>query len=318
MERNNMLKMKEPKQKNRSSVADKFKRHWQLYLMLLIPLSFVFVFNYMPYPGLRMAFMDYKPAKGWDSDWVGLATFQRVFSDRDFWRALRNTISMNLIQMIASFPAPIILALILNELHVKYFKRVSQTILYLPHFLSTVIIASVAYTLFKTDSGMVNVALTNAGIITEKIPFLTEKYHWVATYVLINVWQGIGWGSIIYLSAITGINTELYEAAAVDGAGRFKRLIHITLPSIKPTIVMLLIMNIGGLLGSSFERLTAFGNVNVKEVQYQLSIYVFEKGIRGGGFSRSTAVGLFLSLVSLMLVLISDKVAKSLGEDGLI
>jgi putative aldouronate transport system permease protein len=318
MERNNMLKMKEPKQKNRSSVADKIKRHWQLYLMLLIPLSFVFVFNYMPYPGLRMAFMDYKPAKGWDSDWVGLETFQRVFSDRDFWRALRNTISMNLIQMIASFPAPIILALILNELHVKFFKRVSQTILYLPHFLSTVIIASVAYTLFKTDSGMINVALTNAGIIAEKIPFLTEKYHWVATYVLINVWQGIGWGSIIYLSAITGINTELYEAAAVDGAGRFKRLIHITLPSIKPTIVMLLIMNIGGLLGSSFERLTAFGNVNVKEVQYQLSIYVFEKGIRGGGFSRSTAVGLFLSLVSLMLVLISDKIAKSLGEDGLI
>ncbi len=302
----------------RKRIGINLKRYWQLYLMLLVPLSFVLVFNYFPYSGLRMAFMDYKPAKGWDSAWVGFKTFERVFSDQDFWRAFRNTVGMNLLQLAAGFPAPIILALLLNELHVMRFKRVSQTVLYLPHFLSSVIVASVAYTLFKTDSGMINVALMKAGVIAQGIPFLTEKYHWVVTFILINVWQGIGWGSILYLSAITGINSELYEAAAVDGAGRFKRLRHITLPGIKPTIVMMLILNIGGLIGSNFERLTAFGNINVREVQYQLSIYVFEKGIRGGGFSRSTAVGLFGSLVSLGLVLLSDRISKSLGEDGLI
>lgn len=293
-------------------------KYWQLYVMLILPIIFIFIFCYMTYPGLRIAFMNYKPAKGWNSDWVGFETFRKIFADHDFWRALRNTVVFNVIELFAGFPVPIILALLINELRLKGFKRVSQTILYLPHFLSSVIVASIAYTLFKPETGLVNVIMMNLGIIETGIPFLTEKYHWAVTYILINIWQGMGWGSIVYLSAMSAINSELYEAATVDGANRFQRLWHITLPGIKPTVVMLLIMRLGSMLGSGFERLNAFGNVNVKEFQYQLSVYIYEKGIRGGAFSQSTAVGLFSTLVGLILVLTADRIAKKLGEDGLI
>ena len=213
---------------------------------------------------------------------------------------------------------PIVLALILNELRYPRFKKVSQTILYLPHFLSWAIIGSVALTMFKPSSGLVNIALMNAGIIEEGIPFLNEKWHWAVTYLLIGVWQNMGWGTIMYLAAITGINGELYEAAMIDGAGRWKRMWHITLPGIKSTIVTLLIMNLGRVMGSNLERLSALGNTQVKEFQYQLAVYIYNKGIANGKFSMATAVGLFQSLIGLGLVLLSDKIAKKLGEDGLL
>jgi putative aldouronate transport system permease protein len=286
--------------------------------MLILPLAFIIVFNYMVYPNLRMAFMNYRPAKGWDSDWVGWETFGKVFRDADFIRAFRNTLVFNIIDVILQFPAPIILALMLNELRMKLFKRVTQTILYMPFFLSSVIIASVAYNLFKPTSGLVNIVLMNAGVIDVGIKFLTEPLRWVFTYLSINIWQNIGYGSIIYLAAITGIDMALYEAATVDGAGRFKRLWHITLPGIRPTIVILLIMRLGHILGSGFDRLNAFGNPNVREYQYQLSIYIFEKGIKAGQFSLATAVGLFQTFVGLVMVLAADWFAKRLGETGLL
>ena len=279
----------------------------------------VFIFNYASYPGLRMAFMDYKPAKGYaGSEWVGWGTFIKIFKDADFIRALRNSIVFNLLDLLVSFPMPIILALILNELRYPKFKKVSQTILYLPHFLSWAIIGSVALTMFKPSSGLVNIALMNAGIIEEGIPFLNEQWHWAVTYLLIGVWQGMGWGTILYLAAITGINGELYEAAMIDGAGRWKRMWHITLPGIKSTIVTLLIMNLGRVMGSNLERLTALGNTQVKEFQYQLAVYIYNKGIGNGKFSMATAVGLFQSVIGLILVLLSDRIAKKLGEDGLL
>ena len=216
-----------------------------------------------------------------------------------------------------SFPAPIILALILNELRYPRFKKVTQTVLYLPHFLSWPIIGSVAYTLFRPSTGLVNVVLRNMGLIEQGIPFLTEKYHWAVTYLLIGVWAGMGWGTIIYLAAITSINGELYEAAMIDGAGRWKRMWHITIPGIKGTIVTLLIMNMGRLMGSNFEALKVFDNSQVREFQYQLAIYIYQKGLSGNRFSMSTAVGLFQSLVGLVLVLLADWVAKRLGEEGL-
>jgi putative aldouronate transport system permease protein len=206
----------------------------------------------------------------------------------------------------------------LNELRFPKFKRISQTILYLPHFLSWVIIGSVAYTMFRPSTGLVNVVMQNMGLIQEGIPFLTEKWNWAVTYLMIGVWYGMGWGTIIYLAAISGVSGELYEAAMIDGAGRWKRMWHITLPGIKGTVVTLLIMNLGRIMGSNFERLDVFGNSQVREFQYQLAIYIYEKGLGGGKFSQSTAVGLFQSLVGLMLVLLADKVAKKLGEDGLI
>ncbi|TAH65845.1 MAG: sugar ABC transporter permease [Anaerolineaceae bacterium] len=296
-----------------------YKRDWQLYLLLLIPLTLVILFNYAAYPGLRMVFYDFKPAKGYlGSEWVGLKTFAKVFKDKDFIRALKSSISFNLLDLALGFPMPIILALALNELRYKRFKKVSQTILYLPHFLSWVIIGSVAYTMFRTSSGLVNNFLTNSGLISEGIPFLTEKWHWAATYLLFGVWQGMGWGSIIYLAAITAIDIEQYEAAMIDGANRWQRMRSITLPGIKGTVVTMLIINLGRIMNSNFERLVPFGNSQVKDFQYQLAIYIYEKGLAGNNFSRATAVGLFQSLVGLFLVLISDRVAKKLGEDGLL
>lgn len=295
------------------------KRDWQLYVMLILPVALVIVFSYAAYPGLRMAFMDYKPAKGYaGSAWVGMKTFHKIFKDADFSRALRNSIVFNLLDLLVGFPMPIILALMLNELRYQKFKKVSQTILYLPHFLSWAIIGSVALTMFKPSSGLVNIALLKTGIIKEGIPFLNEKWHWAVTYLMIGVWQGMGWGTIMYLAAITGINGELYEAAMIDGANRWKRMWHITLPGIKSTIVTLLIMNLGRVMGSNLERLTAFDNSQVKDFQYQLAVYVYNKGLGNGKFSMATAVGLFQSLIGLILVLMSDYVAKRLGEDGLL
>lgn len=296
-----------------------FRRDWQLYLLVLIPLVTVIIFNYAAYPGLRMVFMDYKPARGYDgSKWVGMETFQKIFKDKDFLISLRNSIVFNILDLALQFPIPILLALMLNELRYARFKKVTQTILYLPHFLSWVIIGSVAYQMFRPESGTINLLLMNWGIIDKGIPFLTEKWHWAVTYLLIGVWQTMGWGTIIYLAAITGISGELYEAAMIDGAGRWKRMWYITLPGIKGTAVTLLIMNLGKVMNSNLERLQAFANSQVRDFEYQLAVYIYEKGLNSGQFSKATAVGLFQSLVGLFLVLASDRVAKALGEDGLL
>lgn len=295
------------------------KRDWRLYILLLFPVACVILFKYAAYPGLRMAFMDYKPALGFeDSPWVGFKVFEKVFKDKDFLRALKNSLIFNTLDLFVGFPIPIILAIMLNELKFPRFKKVSQTILYLPHFLSWVIIASVALSLFKPETGLVNILLTNAGWIDKGIPFLTEKWHWAVTYILLGVWQTMGWGTIIYLAAITSINEELYEAATVDGAGRFGKIWNVTIPGIKSTMVIMLILNLGKLMGSNFERLYAFDNVQVRDFQYQLAIYVYDKGLAGGIFNRATAVGLFQSLVGLILVLLTDRIAKKLGESGLL
>lgn len=295
------------------------RNHWQLYLLMLLPIAFVVLFKYAAYPGLRIAFMNYKPAKGYDgSEWVGWANFVKIFKDKDFIRALQNSLAFNFLDLLVGFPVPIILAIMLNELRFNRFKRVSQTILYLPHFLSWVIIASVALTLFKPETGIINILMLKAGWIQAGIPYLTEKWHWAGTYLLIGVWQNMGWGTIIYLAAITGIDAELYEAATIDGAGRWRKIWNVTLPCIRGTMVTLLIMNLGRMMGSNFERLSSMGNVQVKDFQYQLAIYIYEKGLSGGNYSRATAVGLFQSFVGLALVLASDRFAKRLGEDGLL
>lgn len=296
-----------------------FKRDWQLYLLLLIPIFFIVMFNYAAYPGLRMVFMDFKPVLGFEgSKWVGLDIFKKIFADADFIRALRNSIVFNLLDLLVGFSMPIILALMINEIRLRRFKKITQTVLYLPHFLSWAIIGSVAYLLFKPSTGLINVVMQNMGWITEGIPFLTEKYHWAVTYLLIGVWQSMGWGTIIYLAAMTGVNSELYEAAMIDGANRWKRMWNVTLPSIRGTIVTLLIMNLGKVMGSNMERLAVFDNTQVRDFQYQLAVYVFQKGLNNGRFSEATAVGLFQSLVGLGLVLLADRFAKKLGEDGLL
>lgn len=295
------------------------KRDWQLYALLIIPFLFIVIFNYASFPGLRMAFMDFNPIRGFDdSEWVGFDVFTKIFKDRDFIRALRNSIVFNILDLLSGSLVPIALALMLNELRLKRFKRISQTVLYLPHFLSWAVVGSIAYILFKPSSGLINIILVNLGLIEKGIPFLNEPTHWAITYLAIGVWQSMGWGTIIYLAAMTSISPELYEAAMIDGASRWKRVWHVTLPGIRGTIVTLLIMNLGRVMGSNLERLTAFGNSQVRDYQYQLAVYIFEKGLGNGKFSEATAVGLFQSLVGLALVLISDRVAKKIGEDGLL
>ena len=289
------------------------------HLMVFPGLFFLILFSYIPMVGLLMAFQDFVPAKGlFRSEFVGLKHFTYMFQLPDIGKIIRNTLVIALGKMMLGMVIAIAFAILLNEVRIKIMKKTVQTIVYLPHFLSWVIIGSVAYQIFRPSTGMINIVLQNMGLIKEGIPFLTEKWHWAVTYLLIGVWQGMGWGTIIYLAAMTSISGELYEAAMIDGAGRWKRMWHITLPGIKGTVVTLLIMNLGRIMGSNFERLDVFANTQVREFQYQLAIYIYEKGLGNAQFSMSTAVGLFQSLVGLLLVIAADRFAKLLGEDGLI
>ena len=239
-----------------------------------------------------------------------------VFEMKDFYIALRNTIVLNGLDLIIGFPAPIILAILLNEIRNKYFKRISQTVLYLPHFLSWVIIAGIFYQLLSPSTGFVNVLIMRHG--GESIPFLTEKWHWLVSYCLIGVWQSMGWGTIIYLAAITGINADLYEAATVDGAGRWRKIWNITLPCIRSTIVVMLIMSLGRILGISFERPYTLDNPLVRDFSDVISTFVYRVGLQSHRYNIATAVGLFQSVVGLIFVFASDKFAKLMGEDGII
>lgn len=293
------------------------KKNWQLYALMVLPLIFTLIFKFGAYAGLTIAFKDYKVAKGYaGSPWVGFEVFQKVFAHRDFGKAVWNTLLLNVLDLVFSFPMPIILALVLNEIRCKWFKRVSQTLLYLPHFLSWVIIGALAYQLFGMGTGVVNALIQNAG--HSPVPFLQEDGWWLFTYIAIGVWQTMGWGTIIYLAAITSVSPELYEAARVDGAGRWKQCLHVTLPCIRSTIVTLLIMNLGKVMQGSFERIYALMNVKATKYTTTIPVLVYRWGIESGKFSESTALGLFQSIIGLILVLASDYISKRLGEDGLI
>lgn len=293
------------------------KRDWQLYVLLLFPLAFAIVFKFLPFLGLSIAFLDYDVVGGFEkAKFIGLDAFIEVFKMKDFYIALRNTIVLNGLDLIIGFPAPIILAICLNEIKNKVFKRVSQTVLYLPHFLSWVIIAGIFYQLFSPTTGYINIMLTRQGM--NSIPFLTEKWHWLVSYCLIGVWQSMGWGTIIYLAAITGINADLYEAATVDGAGRWRKIWNITIPCIRSTIVVMLIMSLGRILGISFERPYTLDNPLVRDFSDVISTFVYRVGLQSHRYNIATAVGLFQSVVGLIFVFGSDKIAKLMGEDGII
>lgn len=295
------------------------KKYWQLYLLLVLPMAYLIVFKYSPMSYILIAFKEYKLNMSvFDMPWAadnGMKYFIKAFKNKDFIIALRNTIGLNLLDLAAGFPAPIIFALILNEIPFKKFKKVVQTVAYMPHFLSWVIISSLCLQLFAPSNGLVNMIINNMGF--ESIPFLNSPNHWVVTYIMTGVWQSFGWGSIIYLAAIAGISPELYEAASVDGAGRFKKMWHITLPGIRPTIVVLLIMNLGNILGSGFDRPFAMQNPLVMSVAEVISTFVYKNGIKSLQFSLTTAVGLFQSVVCLFFLLLSNWLSRKLGERGI-
>ena len=295
------------------------KRYWQLYALLALPIIYLIVFKYAPMIYIQIAFKKYSIVQSvWEMPWAkkhGFEYFIKAFKNKDFLYALRNTVCLNLLDLLLGFPAPIIFALILNELCFKNFKRVVQTIAYMPHFLSWVIISSLALQLFAPNGGLINMLIKDLG--GEALPFLNESKHWVGTYIGLGIWQSFGWNSIVYLAAIAGINPELYEAASVDGAGRFRKMWHITLPGIRPTIVVLLIMNLGNILGSSFDRPFALQNNLVMNVADVLSTFVYRTGIKGLQFSLTTAVGLFQSVVGVFFLLMANWISRKLGERGI-
>lgn len=295
------------------------KRYWTLYLLLLFPVTYFIIFKYIPMTYIQIAFKKYSIVQSpWEmplADNHGFEFFIKAFSNRDFLLALRNTIMLNFLDLIVGFPAPIILAILLNELPYKKFKRFTQTVAYMPHFLSWIIISGLAKQLFTPTTGLVNIVLNRLGF--EPIPFLNDPVHWVWTYVFLGVWQSVGWNTIVYLAAITGINPELYEAAEIDGAGRFRKIWHVTLPGLRPTIITLLILSLGRILGSEFDRPYALSNNLVTEVSNVISTYVYAYGIKGLQFSLTTAVGIFQSVVCVIFLFAANALAKKFGERGI-
>lgn len=301
--------------RKKNGIVHYVKRDFLLYVLLLLPLAYIFIFRYAPIYGVLMAFQDYNIFEGISgSEWVGLDVFKFIFEQNSFYRALKNTLVLNFLDLIAGFPAPIILAILLNEIRHVRFKKVTQTILYLPHFLSWVIIGGMVYLMFSSG-GMANSVLSSIGI--GNIEFLSQKTNWLIMYLAIGVWQSAGWGTIIYLASIIGINKELYEAADMDGCSRLRKIWHITLPGIKPTIIILLILQIGRMLSIGFDRPFVMGNSLVSEYSDVISTFVYRIGIGSGDFSQATAVGLFQSVVGLVFLLGANYIAKKIGEQGI-
>lgn len=288
-------------------------------IIMSIPfLIYIFIFNYLPLAGWLMAFQKYKPAKGlFDQTWVGFDQFKFLFSDPTFLKVVRNTLCMSLINLTLGFICSIGFALLLNELKNILAKKFIQTVSYLPHFLSWIIVTGIVVDVLSSDGGIINQILLSTNIINQPINFFADtKYFWGIVGIT-NVWKEVGWGSIIYLSAITAISPDLYEAAEIDGAGRFQKMLHVTLPGIKSTIFILLIMNIGNILNAGFEVQYLLGNGLVQEVSQTIDIFVLKYGISLSNYSLATAAGIFKSVISVTLIFIANRLAKSAGEERL-
>lgn len=298
-----------------------FRTLWgqkQLMLMSVPMLLYVLLFNYSPLWGWIGAFQDYKPNKGpFGSKWVGLGNFEWLFGREDFLLSIRNTLAMSLINLVFGTLAAILLAILLNEVRTRAFKRTVQTVTYLPHFLSMVIVVGMAQNIFSSN-GVVNEALLKLGLIKEPIFWLgEEKLFWPLVGV-INIWKEVGWNSIIYISTMTSIDPTLYEAASIDGAGRFKRILHVTLPGIKSTFVVLLIMNIGHLMEAGFEIQYLMGNSQVIDYSQTIDVFVLKYGISNNQYGRAIAAGMFKSVVAIILLFSANFIAKRLDEETLI
>lgn len=291
------------------------RNRW-LYFMLLPGLLYFLLFKYWPMYGILIAFKDYQPFLGfWDSPFVGLKHFERLFNDPNFIVLFRNTLMLAMLNILFFFPLPIVIALMLNELRHHLFKRTIQTLVYIPHFMSWVVVVGIAYIFLTTEGGIVNDLLVYFG--WDKINFLASN-EWFRTIVTAEViWKETGWGTIIFLAALSGVDPQLYEAARMDGANRLRQLWHITLPAIRSTIIILLILRLGNFLDTGFEQIFLMLNAMNREVGEVFDTYVYSVGISQGQYSFSTAVGLFKSLIGLVLVVVANHLAKRFGEEGI-
>ncbi|MFA9557700.1 ABC transporter permease [Evansella sp. AB-rgal1] len=297
-----------PKQKN---FWKKMREQKILYMMSIPVVIWVFIFNYLPVWGWTMAFQNFRPGRSFsEQEWVGLAHFIELFNDPHFYLVLRNTLVMSVMLLVVGFTIPIIFAVLLNELKDSLFKRTVQTISYLPHFVSWVVVAGIVTKMLSTDGGIINDMLVGLHLIDNPIQFLAkgEWFWFIVTGA--DIWKQMGWNSIIFLAAMAGVDPQLYEAARVDGAGRFRRIWHITLPGIRPTIYVILILSIGNLIAIGFERQLLLGNSLTREYAEVLELYALNYGIGMGRYSFGTAISIFNSMVSILLLLFANGIFK--------
>ena len=308
---------KEQRVEKRKKLFKKLMAQRQLQIMALLGIIWMIIFNYIPMYGIVIAFKKFniiKPIS--EAPWVGFEYFKQFFSDENFWIVMKNTIGISFFKLIIGFPLPIIFALLLNELTSIKFKKIVQTISYLPHFLSWVILGGIVMN-WLSDVGIVNDILMKVNIIKEPITYLAEpKYFWSIT-VVTDIWKELGWSAIIYLAAIAGVDPEMYEAATIDGAGRFRKMMDITLPCIKGTIALLFILAISGLLNSNFDQILVLRNSLNASASDVIDIFVYRMGIQNARFSYATAVGLFKSIIAFILLFTANSVTKKLNGTGL-
>lgn len=292
------------------------KKDWQLVLMLFPVIIFFLVFSYYPMYGLLIAFKDFSISKGiLGSPWAGLKYFSQFFSNPFFPRLLRNTLLISIYTLFWGFPVPIMFALALNEIRAGKFKKIVQTVSYLPHFISVVVICGIIIDIFSPQSGVINMMISK--LTGETINFLGKPEWFRTVYVGTGVWQEFGWGSIIYLAAMTGISPDLYEAAKIDGAGRWKQIWHVTLPGIRPTILTLLILNMGRMMSVGYEKIILLYSPSTYETADVISTYVYRTGLLNQQYSYAGAVGLFNSVVNILILVICNKIGKKLFDVGI-
>ena len=312
--------MKRKKSKNMGKTGTSLTGYlWKrkyLYLMLIPAIVYYIIFCYVPMYGVTIAFKDFNPMLGiWKSSWQGFDTFRQLFAMEKFYSVFWNTIRISVIRLIFGFPFPIIVALLLNELRYTKLKKTIQTAIYIPNFISWVILGGILTSILSMDNGIVNQVIKALGF--QPVGFLTDERYFVPTLVVSMIWKGFGWNTIIYLAAITGIDPQLYDAATVDGANRWQRLLHITLPCIRSVIVVVLITRIGGLMQAGFEQIFVLYHPGVYGTADIIDTYVYRMGLQEGKFELATAVGLFKSIINFGLLVAANKIARMAGEEGI-
>lgn len=305
-----------PKQKKRRSTLRLMKQNYQLYIFLLPAIVFIVLFMYMPLYGLQIAFKTYRAGEGiWGSQWVGLKWFQQFFSTPRCWEIIRNTLTVSLYSLVASFPLPIVLAIILNYVKNLRFKKFAQTVTYMPYFISTVVLVSMMSLFFSPTSGFVNTMIKNLG--GEPIYFMGIPSLFKHMYVWSGVWQGMGYSSIIYIAALSGVSPELHESAVIDGANILQRIWHIDVPTIMPTMVILLIMSLGNVMNVGYEKVLLMQNDLVIDVAEVISTYVYRIGLVNNQFSFSTAIGLMNNIINFIILVAANKLSNKIFGSGL-
>lgn len=294
------------------------ERNWQLWFMLLPAIVYIFIFCYIPMYGIQLAFREYSFSTGiTGGKWVGMKYFQQYFTSNMFWPTLRNTFVISFTSIVVGFPAPIILAMIINQLRNKKWRRVVQTTVYIPYFISVVVMVSMINVLFQNNSGVIGNMLKSIGLVAENVNILGSESTFVPLYVLTGVWQGMGWNSIIYIAALSSVDTQLYDACKIDGANRWQTMWHIDFPAILPTIMILLIMNMGNVLNVGFDKAYLMQNSLNLGISQVISTYVYSVGIKSSQFSFGTAVGLFNTLVNFVFLMFTNWISKKTTGTGL-